>query len=145
MAITIVYQGWLTNASPTRKKDLTALLTPSRFFYRPKKHVIVEKIRLDALSYGHHVNIRVWMHYKKINKEDLTAKYSFLGVIKAVYFEVFKLDEYSHTMQYIHIDNLDLLEKLMLHCHHYCIIEITYGASEFDVIAHDLERILLKN
>lgn len=146
MSTTITYKGWITLSSPKRNRDGTVILAPNRFFYRPKKHVIIEKIRADSEKYGKFVNIRIWMYHHKIDPAKDFLTHAIMGYMNIEYSEISRSESgYSHTLQYINFNDFDLLEELISYYHHYCIIEVTYSQSEFDMISHEMELILLRN
>jgi hypothetical protein len=147
MSKTVIYKGWISAQPPRKKRNGTIIVVPSRFLYNPKKHVIAEKIAEDKAKYGPYVNIRIWAYYRKIKPILEHLVLSKMGEIDAEYSEITSAnDDYKYTRQYINVDDdVDLLKELARLYHHYCIIEITYSATEYDMITHELERVLLLN
>ena len=145
MSHTIAYKGWISVTPPKRRRDITVILSPSRFFYRPRKHILAEKISADIRAHGPYVNIRVWACYRKIRQKPIHLIGSYMGILCACYDEISNSEHYTHSNQYININHFDLLEHLVSYYHHYCVIEITYNRNEFDMIAHEAELILLRN
>jgi hypothetical protein len=147
MSQTVIYKGWINVLPPRNGRDATVVLTPSRFFYRAKKHVIAEKIAQDKTEHGQFIGIRVWAAYYRMRPVRRHRVLSSMGVIDAEYSEITGAnDDYRYTIQFIKINSdFNLLEELARFYHHYCIIEITYSSTEYDMIAHELERILLLN
>jgi len=143
MSTTITYKGWLSVGPPKRGKQNTVILSPGKFFYRPKNHVLSEKISADIAAYGPYVNIRLWAHYKKIQPSREYLINSLMGYLGAEYYEMFNSNNYCRTLDFINLGGFSLLEDLAMYYHHYCILEITYSQSEFDMISHEMELILL--
>jgi hypothetical protein len=145
MSNTVVYKGWISIGPPRKGRDDTVILSPNRFFYRPKKHVIAEKIAADICKYGSYVNMTMWTGYHKIKPNKKYLSRSFMGLISAEYSEISNAAHYRYTYDSINIDSSDFLAELAGYYHHYCIIEITYHKTEYDMISHEMELILLLN
>jgi hypothetical protein len=145
MSNTVVYKGWVSISPPRRGRDETIILSPGRFFYRPNKHVIAEKIADDIYKHGPYINMTMWSSYCKIQPHKDYLSHSFMGLTSAEYNEISDANYYRHTYSFINMGNLDFLAELAKYRHHYCIIEITYHKTEFDMISHEMELILLLN
>lgn len=143
MSTTITYKGWISVGPPRRGRQNTVILSPSRFFYRPKNHVLSEKISQDIVRYGPYVNIRMWAYHAKIKPSRVYLANSLMGYLSAEYSEISNSNNYYRTIDFITMGSFNLLEELVLFYHHYCILEITYSQSEFDMISHEMELILL--
>jgi hypothetical protein len=144
VSTTITYKGWISVSPPKRGRDHTVIVSPGRFFYRPKKHIIAEKMAVDSRQYGPFVNVRMWAHYTKIEQESFYFSNSYMGIMSAHYDEVSNSEAYTHSNQFINISSFDFLEELAGYHHHYCIIEVTYNDNEFDMVSHEAELILLR-
>ena len=145
MSNTIIYKGWISVRPPQRGKDHTIILSPNRFFYSPKKYVIAEKISTDIQQYGPYVNMTMWTSYRKIKPYKNHISHSFMGLASAVYDEIYSANCYRYTQNSIDMGSSDFLAELATYYHHYCIIEITYHKTEYDMISHEMELILLLN
>jgi len=145
VANTVVYRGWVTLAPPRRGRDETIILSPAKFFYRPNKYVLAEKINIDTYKYGSYVNMRIWAYHSKIEPIKDYFIHSHMGVMRSEYREISDSSAYQYTTHFIKVNNTNILEELMRYYHHYCIIEITYHANEFDMVSHEMELILLSN
>ena len=147
MSYVAIYKGWISVASPQQNRDVTVIVAPNRFFYRSKRYVIAEKIANDAQNYGPYMSIRMWANHYKIKPIKKHRVLSEMGKINAEYNEINGAGgHYKYTVQFINInDDFNFLEELAHYYHHYCIIEIAYSSTEYDMIAHELERILLLN
>ena len=145
MSNTVVYKGWISVSPPRRGRDDTVILSPNRFFYRPKKHVIAEKIATDIYKHGPYVNMTMWASYYKIKPHKDHISHSFMGLISAEYSEISNAYHYRYTQDSINMGSSDFLAELVRYHHHYCIIEITYHKTEYDMISHEMELILLLN
>jgi len=141
MCYTTIYKGWISIHSPGIGVAETVLVTPGKFFYRPKNHVIAEKITRDVYLYGSYVNMSIWTYTRKAKPNKHTLAVSFMGPIRANYYEMYS----GYTQQYVRVGSGDILEHLTLYHKHYCVIEITYHKNEYDMISHEMELILLLN
>jgi len=144
MSHTVIYKGWITICPPKRGKDITVVFAPNRFFFRPKNHVIAEKISQDIEKHGPYANVRMWASHHKIGQEADHLVRSYMGTIQAGYSERSGSKLYNYTKQFINMGYRYFLEELGYYHHHYCILEITYSHNEFDMIAHEAELILLR-
>ena len=145
MSQTLIYKGWISVSPPRRGKDATVIISPGRFFYRPKNHIIAEKFSTDIDKYGSFVNVRFWASYKKIKQDDTFFQDSYMGEMNAEYNEVGNSLYYMYSNHLIDINYFDFLEYLIRYNHHYCIIEVTYSQNEFDMVSHEAELILLRD
>jgi hypothetical protein len=145
MSHTITYKGWISFTAPKMGRDPTVIVSPNKFFYRPRNHILAEKISADTCINGPFVNIRVWICHYKIGQKPIHLVDSYMGILRTCYSEVSNSKNYIHSHQYMDVNNFNLFEHLASYHHHYCIIEITYNRNEFDMIAHEAELILLRN
>jgi len=90
--------------------------------------------------------VRVWTHHAKMKPSREHLSHSVIGLMSAEYSELYGTDDYRYTNHFISVGSaVDLLEELVRYYHHYCIIEITYHQTEYDMISHEMELILLLN
>jgi hypothetical protein len=141
---TVVYKGWLSISRPERNKDTTVILSKNKFFYRPKNHVLTESIYFDVYEYGRYVNVRLWANKKQKNI-GICLNDSWMGRLNVKYQEISNINQYLYSRQFLDINEFNLLDHLTKFNGQYCVIEITYNKSEFDMISHEAELILLTN
>ena len=145
MSKTITYEGWLSLEPVRRAQTSTIILAPNKYFYRAKKHVLIDQIRTDVFTYGSFINIKIWCNHHKIKPEKKYEDFNIMGYSSISYNEIWRSTGYDFTSQYMYVDTIDMFMRLLVYQRQYVILEITFHKNEHDMIAHETERILLRD